>query len=248
MWYLCQANSYSTPLCLLKRAELPVRFWGGVITIITAQCKRKGSKPHTRFHRKLLALVSNRCISLHRIKTQQLLDTRLNFAGFSCLSQYPPHFRGLQLLNGMRSLPGIYSVQYFTTFTFLLSFWKRHLSTIMSNRGDDRPDDPISLGFEMEIWEIVLWSHRLIENQATWLRSRAALFTPRVSAHFPCSQPVVRGASARCRILRVSSSWRAAYTCSPCLPILPGGPQMRGGEPLLHWVARILHQNNKIWS
>lgn len=71
--------------------------------------------------RELLAVVSNRCTPLDRIKTKQLLDTKLSFAGFSCLPQYPPRCSGLQLLNGTGSLPGIYLVQYFTTFT-LLSF------------------------------------------------------------------------------------------------------------------------------
>lgn len=140
----------------------------------------------------------------------------------------------------MESVPGIYLVQCFTTFTFLLSFSMRHLSTVMSNQGDDRPDHPVCLGFEMEIWEIVLWSHRLIENWATWLRFCAALFTSRVPAHFPCSQPesgCVRDESDRCRMSRASWSWGSAYTWSPCLPILPAGPQTRGGEPLLQWLG-----------
>lgn len=85
----------------------------------------------------------------------------------------------------MRSFLNINLVQYFTTFSFLLLLlWMTGLSIIMSNQGHDRPDHPICLGFEMEIWEIVLWSHRL--------RTCAALFTSSVSAHFPCSQPQSR--------------------------------------------------------
>lgn len=61
-----------------------------------------------------------------------------------------------------------------------------------------------------------------------------------MSGHFPRSQPesgYVRNASdGRCRIPKVSWSWGAARTCSPCLSILPRGPQTRGGKPLLQWL------------
>lgn len=155
-----------------------------------------------------------------RIKTKQLLHTRLSFAGFSCLPQYPPHFRGLQLINDMGSLPGIYFVQYFTTSTFISSFCMRDLSTTMSNHGDDKPDHPIRLGFE--IWEIVHWSHRLTESWATRLWSHTALFPFRVLAHFCVHNlsQVVWGMHQISAGYQVSWSWKAAYTCSPCLHIL----------------------------
>ena len=190
MQLLCQANSYSAPQCLLKLAELPIRFWRWVIPTITVQHKSKGSKPHAEFCRKLLNIVSNKRTSLDRIKTKPL-DTRLSSAGFNCLPQYPPHFRGLELLNGMGSLAGIYLVWYFITFTFVLSFWIKNLSTIMSNQGHDRPDHPTSSCFEIEIWEIFLWSLRPIENQATWLRSQAPGY--QLTSHVPSLTQVVWG-------------------------------------------------------
>lgn len=175
MQYLCQANSYSTPQCFLKLAELPIPFRTWVIPTIEAQCKRKGSKPHTGVCRELLATVSNRCTPLDRIKTKQFLDTKLSFAGFSCLPQYPPHCGGLQILNGIGSLLGIYLVQYFTTFTFLLSFWVRNLNTIMSNQGYDRPDHHICLGFEMETCSLESQTHRKSGNLTQF--SRCSVYT-----------------------------------------------------------------------
>lgn len=175
MQYLCQANSYSTPQCFLKLAELPIPFCTWVIPTIEAQCKRKGSKPHTGVCRELLATVSNRCTPLDRIKPKQFLDTKLSFAGFSCLSQYPPHFGGLQILNGIGSLLGIYLVQYFTTFTFLLSFWGRNLNTIMSNQGHDRPGHHICLGFEMETCSLESQTHRKSGNLTQF--SRCSVYT-----------------------------------------------------------------------